>query len=102
MFADRTSQIKAKGIVEGKRLLASSSTWKSAGPGAIPAQSPCPLYPDEPTPSARSVTSGKCQQQTHASQQTPSSFDHLVGTASQSTETSNNPSVPLISFQSGS
>ena len=27
---------------------------------------------------------------------------HLVGTASQSTETSNNPSVPLISFQSSS
>jgi hypothetical protein len=50
----------------------------------------------------RGLANWAIQQETHAPQQTPSSFDHLVGTASQSTETSNNPSIPLISFQSGS
>jgi len=39
----------------------------------------CPPCPDEPTSSAQTLTSEKCQQETRASQQFSCLFDHLVG-----------------------
>src|ERR1700716_2319072 len=42
-----------------------------------------PLYPRQRTSSASAAMSEKCQQRTHAPQQTMPSFDHLVGLGAQ-------------------
>src|SRR5260370_4306400 len=42
-----------------------------------------PLYPRKPTHVGHRAMSVSCQQETHAAQQTATSFDHLVGSGEQ-------------------